>query len=146
MKIFFDSSVLIASLLSDTGGSAKLLNLCEVKSLSGYISEDVVVEVEIVLNRKFPALLEIFRKNTAETNLIIVKFASSAKLKEASTWIKDPNDAKILAGAKEADVDFLVTLDIRDFIKDTSVSKKSGIKILTPGDMLKELYLSIPNI
>lgn len=139
-KIFFDSSVLIAALLSETGASAKLIATCESGSLEGFISQDVLNEVLEVIKRKFPHFKQEFLQRIKV--LTIVKAASKPKLKFAKNWIKDPNDVQILLGAKEAKADYLLTLDIKHFIKDKDVSKKSGLKILTPGDFLESLKFS----
>jgi predicted nucleic acid-binding protein len=48
-------------------------------------------------------------------------------------------DAHILAAAIEAAPDYLVTLDATHFLKDPSVSQKSGLRIASPRDFLEEV-------
>lgn len=137
IKIFIDSSVLIAGLISDEGASAKILSFCESGILEGWISHQVIKEVEENIKRKIPQILNNFQKLKLRSNLKILKILNTSILDKAQKWIKDKNDAPILAAAKQLNVDVLLTLDLRHFIKDTNVSKKSGLKIMTPGEFLK---------
>lgn len=137
MKIFLDSSVLISVMISSTGGSAKVLELCEGGFLNGYISDDVVQEVTRVIDRKLPELKRDFLKLIKVTKLSVLKKIPGAIKKQAALWISDPKDVDILAAAKHLEVDFLLTLDIRHFITDVSVAKKSGLRILTPAEFLR---------
>lgn len=139
MKLFLDSSVLLAALWSETGGSAKILALCEAKMVEGYISNTVIEEVQRVLARKAPEILPIFKKLLKVTQLKIVHDVTPHRIEQAKKWIKDPNDAPILAAAKKERVDALITLDLKDFIRDPNVSLKSGLKIYTPGDFLNQI-------
>lgn len=141
MKIFLDSSVLIAAMLSPEGGSAKILMLCEADFFDGYISKEIINEVGQVLDRKLPEIKNIFQNLIKKTGLHIIKKLSRTELLKAKNWISDPKDVKVLAGAKKAKVDYLITLDIHDFILDKKVAIKSGLKILTPADFLQKIIL-----
>ncbi|MEK7085777.1 MAG: putative toxin-antitoxin system toxin component, PIN family [Patescibacteria group bacterium] len=137
IKIFIDSSVLIAGLISDEGASSKILSFCESKIVEGWISSQVIKEVEENIKRKIPQILNGFQKLKLSSNLKILKIPNPSILEKARKWIKDKNDAPILAAAKQLDIDVLLTLDLRHFIKDTNVSKKSELQIMTPGEFLK---------
>ena len=143
MRVFIDSSVIIAALLSPTGASTVILLFCEMQMITGYISQDVAREIKIVLERKFPEKKKQFEKLLWETNLKLIHAKNKKLFFKAKKWIKDPHDVHILVAAKEAKVDYLITLDIRDFIKDTAVSEKSGLKICTPGDFLHILRTTL---
>ena len=54
IKIFIDSSVIIAGLASKTGGSHEVLALAELKLIIPCISEDVVSEVLRNVQKKLP--------------------------------------------------------------------------------------------
>ncbi len=137
MKIFIDSSVVIAALLSPGGGSAQTINFCEIPILDGYISLDVIGEVKEVIERKLPGIHKEFEKLLKIASLKVVKKISPPLLRNVKRWLDHPKDAKILAAAKMAHVDCLVSLDIKHFIKDPRIAEKAQIKILTPGDFLK---------
>lgn len=138
MKLFLDSSVVLAALWSANGGSAKILMLCEAQIFKGYISEEVVEEVNEVLTRKAPETLPLFKTMLKTTHLKILSKLRKADIEKAKKWIKDAKDAPILAAAKRAKVDRLITLDLKDFIRDSEVSRKSGIAIWTPGEFLQK--------
>lgn len=103
-------------------------------------SSVVIAEVTELAKRKFPEILKCFEQIKAVAKLKIAKKTTVAQIKEAATWISDFNDAPILASAKALVVDVLVTLDIRHFIKDPFVGKKSGLSIMTPADFLKGFF------
>ncbi len=143
MKIFLDSSVLIAALLSSSGASAQILEMCEAGLLEGFISTELFEESLSVVRSKFPEKKEKFER-TIRAAIHVKKIPPRSKLwKKAKSWISDPKDVMVLAGAKILEADFLITLDIRDFIKDTNVSKMSGLTIGTPGDFLDEYYRAL---
>lgn len=137
IKIFIDSSVLIAGLISDDGASAKILSFCEGGIIEGWISDQVIEEVEKNIQRKIPQILNGFRELKLKSGLKVLKNLNSSIIKKAGEWIKDKNDVPILAAAKQLEVDVLLTLDLRHFIKDLNVSRKSGLKITTPGKFLQ---------
>jgi len=138
MKIFLDTSVLLAAMLSSSGASAQILKMCEGELIEGYISTELFNEALKVIARKFPQQKQKFEKIISASIRVEKIPAKSPLWKTASTWIKDPDDVMVLVGAKHLEVDWLITLDLRDFIKDTQVAKKSGLKITTPGDFLDE--------
>lgn len=140
IKIFIDSSVIIAALLSSDGGSAKIFKLCEAGTAEGWISNKVMEEVSRTIKRKFPELKPCFYQLLKAAGVKISKNPSRNIIKKAEGWIKDHNDAPILAAAKLAKVDVILTLDIRHFIKDTDVAKKSSMQIMTPGEFLKGFW------
>lgn len=140
MKIFLDSSVIIAALLSETGGSAKIMSLCETGLFEGYISQEVIKEIHTVLQRKLPGALPLFEKLIFSSKCKKITLKKSAKTKEAQKWIRDPFDVHVLLAAKQIPADYLITLDIKHFIRDPEVAKKSGLIILTPGDFLQQIF------
>lgn len=143
MKIFLDSSVIIAALLSPQGGSGRILELCEAKIIKGIISQDVVREIQEVIERKLPTLKSSFKKLLKISRLTIIKKVKPSWQNKAKRWIPYEKDAFILAAAKQTNADFLLTLDLKHFIKDQTVAQKSDIKIYTPGDFLNILRTMI---
>lgn len=137
MKVFLDTSVLVAALLSPEGGSAQIVEFCEAKLFQGVISSDVDRELMEVIRRKFPEVELHAKKILKAAHLKIIKKTAPTFLKKASRWIEYLNDAKILAAAKQGKTDYLITLDIRHFLKDPKIAQKAGMKISTPGDFLK---------
>lgn len=140
MKIFLDTNVLLAATLSSSGASAQIINRCEAGSFEGCISMELFDEALKVIARKFPEQRQKFEKLISSALHVEKVPTKSPFWKAASTWIQDPDDVMVLVGAKHLKVDWLITLDLRDFIKDTRVAQKSGLKITTPGDFLDEFH------
>lgn len=136
INLFFDSSALIAGIVSETGAARALLLLSEGKKITITVSEQVITEVERNIARKIPKALPDTRELLLHANLTILRDPEETLLKQNKDWIKHPADLPILIAAARAEVDFLVTLNRRHFIDDPAVSVRSGIRIGTPGDAL----------
>lgn len=138
--VLLDTSVIIAALLSSTGASAWLLHLARKKHIKLVASPYIRHEVELVIERKFPKLLARWQ-HLQQSHLFSRIKDASPKIYAVALAIMshDPKDAPILAAAMAHQVDYLVTLDQKDFINDPSVTKKSRINICTPGKLIKIL-------
>ena len=80
--------------------------------------------------------LKILTKN----KLRITKLQKNIKetIKNYKNFVKDPNDAHIVAGAVETRVNFLITFNLKDF-EINKIKEKFDIKIMTPGTFLQFL-------
>lgn len=136
LKIFLDSDVVISSLISSSGAAYLLIN--HIKNLELYISNLSLKELEVVVER-----LKI-DKNLL-TELVNNRFQKVA-LKDANEKIKhqykdyvlDIDDAHIVAGAKEAQVRFLISYNLRHYKLD-KIKEDFGIIVLTPAQFLQYL-------
>ena len=135
-RLFFDSSALIAGVLSSTGAARVLLVMSEMSDIELIISEQVIVECERSLAKKVPQALPEFRQTIKDANLKILKDPSLKEVRESLYLISDSTDAPILAAAIKAKVDFLVTHNHKHILDDPKVAEKSGLQIGTPGDAL----------
>lgn len=135
--VFVDSSVLFTAVNSPTGGSAKLFTLANIKLIT---SKLVLTEVERNVRKKLQEYhLERFFMLTAKMH--ITQQASNEKcIKKAQKAIVE-KDALILAQAKEAKTDYLVTLDKKHFFANDAILFLKPQKIYTP-KMLLENQLS----
>ncbi len=113
-RVFLDTSVLIAGLASPTGASAAIRNLGEAEQLLIVVSRQVLVEADRVLLKKFPEHVERYRLFIKSVSPELADDPSPRAVRDAAAVI-DPDDAPILAAAKHAGVDYLVTLDARHF-------------------------------
>ena len=136
-NIFFDSSALIAGIISEQGAARVLLLLAEVNKIKITVSEQVIVEVERNIARKAPKAVPYARELIRSTNIRIVRDPHFDQVRQHQHWINHPADVPILVAAVNAQVDFLVTLNTRHFIDDPQVARQSGLRIGTPGDALK---------
>lgn len=131
LKIFFDSSILIAASISSKGKSREILNLCRQERIVGIISRYVLVETERVLSKKIPDALPRFYKIIKETKFKLIDLEKK-EIQKCKNMISDLGDIPVIAAAIKAKVDFLLTFDKRHFIDDPEVSKKSKLKIIMP--------------
>jgi len=134
--IFFDSSALIAGIISAQGAARALLLLAEDEKILITVSEQVITEVERNIARKAPKALQFARELILHTHIRIVRDPQIEEVLEHQDWISHPADVPILVAAVQARVDFLATLNTKHFIDDPEVSRRSGLRIGTPGDAL----------
>lgn len=133
---FFDSSALIAGIVSAQGAARALLLLAEDEKILITVSEQVIVEVERNIARKAAKALPFARQLILATNLRIVRDPPVDLVRERLDWIHHPADVPILVAAVQARVDFLVTLNTWHFLDDPAVAERSRLRIGTPGDAL----------
>jgi len=134
--IFFDSSALIAGIVSAQGAARALLLLAEDEKILISVSEQVIAEVERNIARKAPKAVPFARELILRANIRILRDPQLSEVLEHQDWISHSSDVPILVVAARARVDFLATLNTKHFIDDPEVSRRSGIRIGTPGDAL----------
>ena len=134
--LFLDSSALFAGVASATGAARVLLELAECGLVTITVSEQVIAETERALARKVPVALPAYRQALRAVGLRVQRDPSLANVLVCQDMIAHLADAPILAAAREAKVDYLVTLNRRHFLDDPAVAARSGLRIGTPGDAL----------
>jgi len=134
--IFFDSSALIAGIVSTQGASRALLLLAEDKKILITVSEQVIAEVERNIARKAPKAVPFARELILRANIRILRDPHVEEVLQRQDWMSHPADVPILVAAVLARVDYLVTLNTKHFIDDPEVSRRCGLRIGTPGDAL----------
>jgi len=135
IKVFIDTNVLIAGVASVTGASATVLDLCEAESIQMVISRQVLVEADRNFSAKLPALLTQFRQFMRNLAPLMVEDPPKAAVERAAALIAQ-KDAAILAAAMEANIDYLITLDKKHFLK-PKVKESIPIEICTPAEFLR---------
>ncbi len=136
-RVFLDSSVIIAALLSSRGGSFYLLTHMHEK-VSFVINEYVFAEVRAVLETKFmnqPELSAQFFLTLGLARIVAIPNPNPSDVREAARVISK-NDAPILASATIS-CDYLITLD-KELLEAhiVEVANKKHLKICTPRDFL----------
>ena len=127
MRAVFDTNVLVAAFLTEGICSTLLLRArrgeCEL-----ILSTDIIKEFERTLRRKFlvsQSETSNVRKVLAEATLDVFQ-----KVNPIAPVCRDPDDDRILACAREAHADYIVTGD-----QDLLVLKRYGTtRIVTPRD------------
>lgn len=139
IKVFLDSSVIIAGLASGSGGSHKVLLLAELGIVIPYVSEQVITEVLRNIQLKLPGCTEAFY--TLFKRLPFVLSDPVAEdLMRAKSLINE-KDAPVMAAAITAKVDWLLSLDSH-FLKDWK--GEVGFSAVSPRDFLQQLSFSHP--
>ncbi len=141
-RVFLDTSVLIAALLSVRGASYHLLNEHS-DAFTFEINEYVFEEVRRSLKQKFAGQPVLFSSLVA-----MIGFASISTLQNpteeevrAAAELISKKDAIILASAL-GESDYLLTLD-NEFFKPAIIkaARKRDLQILKPGDLIRALDL-----
>lgn len=136
IKVFLDSSAVMAGVISSTGAARVLLVMSEAGQIELFISEQVIVEAERSLAKKAPQVLPNFRQALKDVQPKIIKNPTPQQIKDHLYMIADPDDVPILLAAMQANVDYLATHNRKHFLDDPKVAERAGIKIGTPGDVL----------
>jgi predicted nucleic acid-binding protein len=134
-RVFLDTSALIAGVVSSTGAAREVLRLGEARVIELVVSRQVLAEADRNLTTKLPMLLDDYHLLLRHLAPVVVEDPSIVASQEAARLIHR-NDAPILAAAKIAAVDYLVTWNTRDFLTDR-VRDWASFPALTPGEFLR---------
>lgn len=131
--VLFNASVVLAGLKSRTGGSGELLQWVKQSKIKGIISETIFDEVLRNAERIG------FTRRQAEkgTKDIFIQVLQAPKEKTVERFkeeVLDLGDAHVLASAKEAEVQFLVTLDKKHLL--VLKDRIKTFKIVSPGQLI----------
>lgn len=135
MHAFVDSDVVVSSLLSQSGAAYALLHTSQITPIISSLSQK---ELEIVIER-----LEI-PKNQLETLLkqnikVINAKQTPDELKiKYEKFVTVKYDAHIVAGAKSADVTFLITYNLKHY-KIDKIKSELNIIVMKPAVFLQYL-------
>jgi len=136
-RVFFDTSVIIAALLSRSGASYCILSELS-DDFEFVINEYVFEEVRRSIERKFkkePGLLSNLFSVIALSGMVTLRNPDKKEVRDAEQLISK-KDASILASAL-IESDYLLTLD-NEFFKPSIVAAahKRHLLILKPGDFI----------
>lgn len=135
LKVFLDTSALIAGIASSRGAARAVLQLSEIGLIELIVSRQVVVEADRNIEEKLPEMLNEYREFIKLLAPVLVDDPLQNDVAKYLTVINS-DDASILASAVISGADFLVTWDRRHFIG-KNIHIHSSLKIVTPGEFLK---------
>jgi len=137
-RIFLDTSVIFAAVLSETGGARKLFKLGEAGVLQLIVGSNVLRECEDVVRRKVPASLPKLAYLLELGMVEITTQSPDAFIEQATAIVVYKPDAYVLADAIGAKPDWFITHDKIHFL---SVNPGSNLafRIGTPGDLIQSL-------
>jgi putative PIN family toxin of toxin-antitoxin system len=133
-KIVIDTNVFVSALRSKLGASFKLISMVgETRAFEIAVSVPLVLEYEDAANRQ----TEISGLSSGDIADIIDYFCRSADRRQIyflwRPFLRDPADDMILELAVEAQCDFIITFNKRDY----TGCEQFGLKILTPHEFLR---------
>ncbi|OGF70445.1 putative toxin-antitoxin system toxin component, PIN family [Candidatus Giovannonibacteria bacterium RIFCSPHIGHO2_02_FULL_44_11] len=139
-RVFVDTSVFVAAILSSTGGSYYILSNFKDK-VKFQTSRYVLEEIDHVLDSKF-----LNQSGLRNKLFLLLSVADIAILQNPSRYLLNAlsevisnKDSPILAGALK-DSDILLTLDNEFFGKKiTELARKKNLNILKPKDFIELL-------
>ena len=137
-RIFLDTSVIFAAVLSETGGARVLFRLGEAGVLQLIVGPNVLRECEQVLRRKVPASLPTLAYLLELGMVEIVARSPDEFIEHANAVVSYEPDAYVLAEAIGAEPDWFITHDKAHFLNANPGSSLT-IRIGTPGDLIQAL-------
>jgi len=135
MDVYVDSDVVISSLLSRTGAAYHLLNYSTITLIISSIS---LTEIKKVISRRGMEQKQFEQLIQKRLKIVTIKQSVSALKVKYLSYVLDVNDAHIVAGAKAANVDFLLTYNLKHY-KTTKLKADFNIHVLTPALFLQYL-------
>lgn len=137
-RIFLDTSVIFAAVLSETGGARKLLRLGEAGVLQLIVGSNVLRECEEVVRRKTPASLPTLAYLLELGMVEIATRSPDDFIEQAKAIVAYEPDAYVLAEAIGAQPDWFITHDKAHFLN-ANPDSSFTIRIGTPGDLIEAL-------
>ena len=143
LKVFLDSNVFISGLYSVKGAPGQIINNYISGRIEVTISQKVLNEIIIVLNKKLPSVLSLLQNFLLTYPPEIVKDPSVEEVKKWRNIINE-NDAAILESAISCNPDYFITGD-KHFFESPAIAERSGLQIIKPQEFLKVFYTILPS-
>jgi predicted nucleic acid-binding protein len=130
-RIFFDSSVLFTAAYSLKGHSRDLVLMSEVGKITLVLSDYILEETFRNLALTIPGTT-VLERIIREARIEIIS-VTRLQVLDAMQWIT-PKDAPVLAAAKAANVDLLVSLDKKHILTHRELERYIDARIRTPAE------------
>ena len=134
-EIFLDTSVIIAAVMSQTGGARLLFHLAQAGTVRLLVGGGVLGEVEEVMRRKAPEMIGSLAQLLDDAGIGISKPSTAMQQKKARSLLSYLPDANVLAQAISANPDWFVSHDKEHFVGNPALDDLP-FKIGTPGDVI----------
>lgn len=134
LKVFIDSDVVISSLLSSRGAAYTLIQEVNTKSFISNKSVEEIKRVAQKLNIDEKSLKEVIKK----FSIIELKNPLKKIKVDYEGYVKDSNDAHIVAGAQQASAKFIISYNQKDYNSD-KIKENLNIIMMTPAKFLQYL-------
>jgi predicted nucleic acid-binding protein len=138
VRLFLDSNVLTAGILSTWGLDKAVLSLCAARICRLVLAEAVREEVEENLLTR---VLEDFTRLIALTRPEIVPYPSAAEVVASRHLIRHTADVPVLLSAVASRPDWVLTHNTKHFTQ--TVARRTGLRFATPVEFFQALSKSI---
>lgn len=139
MRVYFDASVIIAALISSTGGSALLFECIKQKKFIGLTSQTVIAEVlQEDKYRKLNRSKSKIEEFIAQSGLMVRESITAREISLYRGQV-DVEDAHLIAGAVLTKCSHLVTLDKKHLLREDIQQKFLPLRIISPKELLEEI-------
>jgi predicted nucleic acid-binding protein len=140
MRVYFNASIIIAGLLSPTGGSAQLFRFIKLGIITGITSQTAIEEVlEEDKPKRIKRSMEEIEQFIAESGLIVRESITEKEIELYQDQV-DREDAHLIAGAKLTKCTHLVTLDKKHLLRSDIQEKFLPLRIVSPKEVLEEIF------
>ena len=138
VRVFLDTSVIIAAAISSRGTSRALLNLLSAGGCTGFVSDYVLEEVQRNVSRKAPHMVSTMDIIITQAGFTLVT-PTLQHIVRAEQYV-ELKDAPVVAAAVTAGVDALVTLDKKHLLqREREIHETFGIAVVDPGAILRRV-------
>lgn len=134
-RLFLDTCVLFAAVLSPSGGSRLLLKLGEARVVRPVVGRRVLTEADGVMGRKAPGERALLALLLDRANAEVGPEPTEADMRLARSVMEYRPDAHVLAEALASGADRFVTLDRKHFLGQPELDDLP-IVVEEPGDSL----------
>ncbi len=136
-RVFLDAAIYIAGAGSAQGGSRQVLDWCAERILHAVTSSQVLDEARRNVAKKLPRAAPVLERIIAAVGAELAPTPTEEESREAAR-VLFAKDAPILAAARKAGVDVLLTLDRRHF-KQPAVVAGVPFLILLPEEFVPRI-------
>ena len=138
-RVFFDASIIIAAVLSKTGGSSLLFQYIKIGKIIGITSQTAIDEtLEEDKPKRIKRSKEEIEQFIAHSGLVV---RESITLEEIAPYkdLVDVEDAHLITGAKLTKCTHLVTLDKKYLLREDIQKRFLPLHIVSPKELLEEI-------
>ena len=139
LKVVIDTNILVAGLIGGKGPSREILRLCFNRELQPFVGNALYLEYCDLLNRK--DIQQLCNQTSGALAEFLDDFASVCQ--PIDVWflwrpnLKDEADNHIIELAVAANVEYIVTNNLRDFAH--AELKQANFDVIAPEDLLRSI-------